>query len=313
MKSAILGDRTRIMSDTNADVLTGDASIAHEELDIQKSSIQTCIIPSHADIFDDAEISRLYTPIDIAKEEIWRRWNNKELKAEVEKFLGNDVPRVFQDEPSAVLGRHIASPNREAVHFLKLAQQVELQPLFLEYLSDKFVPENTDKYYLGKLSFYNGTGKRGGEIITNTKIIDIGAEDGQSIRNINTLWGEALTEFHHRMFRSALSKEQSFFDMSSWFATHGGKSIEYYLPYLALFLCHSVLIEEFLTYNKKDRRFVEEVVVPAMMRLEVLFGMKPLIVPLFHLNSLNDLGDDGKKWMQHPESLKKLIPREYTH
>ena len=263
-------------------------------------------------ILDDPAISRLYTPIDIAKEEIWKRWNNEDLKKEVEKFLGNDIPEIFQGKPKAVLARSIASPNREAIHFLKMAQKVDLQPVIIEYLSDKFVAENSDKYYLGKLFFYNERGNHGGDRITTVKIInDIDGGDGHPMCDMTTKWGEGFSDFHHKMLNAMGLDELSFVDMSAWLSNHGRTAKDYYTQYLALFLCHGVLLEEFLTYNKKDRGFVEQIFVPAMVKLEIMFGVKSLVAPLFHSDNLTDLGEDGEKWMQYPESLKQFIPEEF--
>ena len=45
------------------------------------------------------DIDTIYTSLEEAKEEVWRRWNDKELRAKVEESLGGDVPEVFRDEP----------------------------------------------------------------------------------------------------------------------------------------------------------------------------------------------------------------------
>lgn len=37
------------------------------------------------------DIKEIYTPLSVAKKEIWRRWNDKELRKKVEDFLGGDV------------------------------------------------------------------------------------------------------------------------------------------------------------------------------------------------------------------------------
>ncbi len=38
------------------------------------------------------DIKEIYTPLSVAKKEIWRRWNDKELRKKVEDFLGGDMP-----------------------------------------------------------------------------------------------------------------------------------------------------------------------------------------------------------------------------
>lgn len=59
---------------------------------------------------NDATENGLYTSLEEAKEEIWRRWNNPQLRKSVDDFVGN-VPAVFGYEPRACLARFVASPN----------------------------------------------------------------------------------------------------------------------------------------------------------------------------------------------------------
>ena len=42
------------------------------------------------------DIKDIYTPLSVAKKEIWRRWNDKELRKKVEDFLGGDIPEVLK-------------------------------------------------------------------------------------------------------------------------------------------------------------------------------------------------------------------------
>ncbi|MDD5083732.1 MAG: hypothetical protein PHT88_02195 [Candidatus Moranbacteria bacterium] len=271
---------------------------------LQVSVVQVDQMQASTGILDDPEISRLYTPIEVAKEEIWRRWNDKELRAKVEAFLGGDIPDCLKNSPRVVLARNIASPNKESVHFLRVAQQVDLQPLFGEYLNDKFVALNPDKYYLGKLFFDN---KDNGVKIVN----EIDGGDGHSIQSMQTKWGESFIEFHHRMLQEITPIEDNVCDFSDWLSKHGRTAKKYYIQYLALFLCYGVLADVFLMYNKKERGFVDSIIIPAMDQLETLFGVRPLIIPLFHSKNVNVMDDAGEEWMRYPESMKQLIPNEF--
>lgn len=47
-------------------------------------------------------LENFYTPLSKAKDEIWKRWNDEELKKKVEKFLGGDLPKYFKGNPKAV-------------------------------------------------------------------------------------------------------------------------------------------------------------------------------------------------------------------
>jgi len=99
------------------------------------------------------DVKEIYTPLSIAKKEIRKRWNDKELRKKVEDFLG-EIPEIFKKEPSAVLARHVTAPNSEFFHFLELVRLTSLKPVNLEYLKDKYVSCNPAKLYLGKMCFF---------------------------------------------------------------------------------------------------------------------------------------------------------------
>jgi hypothetical protein len=63
--------------------------------------------------------TEFYTPLEQAKEEIWKRWRNENLRRKVQDFIDN-IPQPFQDAPKAVLFRQVATPNFEFFHFLEL-------------------------------------------------------------------------------------------------------------------------------------------------------------------------------------------------
>jgi len=41
---------------------------------------------------EEVDIKEIYTPLSVAKKEIWKRWNDKALRKKVEDFLGGDLP-----------------------------------------------------------------------------------------------------------------------------------------------------------------------------------------------------------------------------
>jgi len=164
---------------------------------------------------NDPTETGLYTSLEEAKKEIWRRWNNAQLRKSVEDFIEN-VPVVFGCEPRACLARFVASPNKEYKIFLNLAKQVELKPVGWEYLHDKFCTINHDKLYLGKMIFLTDEKLPGTTIECCHRIIDFGETENAPIEAIKTKWGESLVDFHHRLLIIAgLSIELS--DASSWY------------------------------------------------------------------------------------------------
>lgn len=222
--------------------------------------------------------------MSVAKEEIWRRWNDKALRKKVEDFLGGDIPEFLKKEPKATLVRYIITPNYEFFYFLGLAELAGLDHACLEYSKDKFVAKNPDKYNLCKMFFFNGVGKKRGAKIDSINVVNFNKTEGKMLNEIKTEWGEKLIDFHHKILKkSAKSSFKKVCDFSDWFNKKRNKNKSYYyLYYLALFLCHGVLFENFLL-NKGEAEFTRKKVKPSFDKLEKIFGVRPLIVPLEHL------------------------------
>ncbi len=231
----------------------------------------------------------IYTPLSVAKEEIWRRWNDKELRKKVEDFLGGDIPEVFLSEPRAILARHVASPNNETSWFLDMAEASGLKYVFLEYLQDKFTFRNLSKYYLGKLVFRDGVGKHAGDKLFVEKIVDFNQAESKKICDVLTLSEMNLVDFHHELLRgNGVNLDGAVFDMSEWYSKHGGVAKRYYEYYFALLICYGILFENYLS-DKNEGSFVQEVITPAFKKVYGLFGVKPLVVSLVPKKSENDL------------------------
>lgn len=247
------------------------------------------------------QLENFYTPLEEAKEEIWKRWNNKELRKKVEEFLGGDIPEVLKDSPKAYLARHLNTPDKEFFRFIELSKELNLSPVCPELLSDKFSAKNSDKYYLGKLFFYNGKGKKGGDKISTLKIIDFGSSEGKRISDLKTVWGESLVAFHHTILRAAVPKiEGKNPDISFWFAERRRNPNDFYKYFLSLFLCHAVLSESFIV--KEEKSLIENSVLPRFNWLHEKFNIKPLIIRLLPQQKEND-----RIWCCHPEFVKKLL------
>src|SRR4030067_2331587 len=165
----------------------------------------------------------IYTTLEEAKEEIWKRWNDEFLRKEVEKFLG-EIPEVFKKEPKACLLRQMVSPNYEYYHFLNLIPEINLKPLCLEFLEDIFLTTNKDKAYWGKMAFIEK-----GQSITRLiyrKVIDLKDSEKKKLNCIETIWGEKFADFHHRLVEQ-YSQTIELFDASLWYKSKGGKTKEY--------------------------------------------------------------------------------------
>ncbi len=218
-----------------------------------------------------------YTSLEDARLEIQKRWQNEELKKKVSAYLGGDIPEPFLSEPRAVLARNIASPDNEFMYFLELSKKVALEPISLEYVHDKFFTMNTDKMAYAKMQFMNDVRQ-----IHTVQIVDFGMYDKKRFVDINTITGESLVDFHHRILNEFVGnqyKTQNIYDMSEWYHRRHGRSVDYYRYYVALFVCHGILFENFVT-DDSEAGFEKKIVLPALQEIQKRFGFKPLIVPL---------------------------------
>lgn len=225
----------------------------------------------------------VYFPtIEEAIVELERRRNDKELQSRVEEYFKDvGIPVPFQDEPRLTLFRQIATPNIEVSRFLIIADGVDMKPLFLEYYDDKFTSNNKWKLYCGKLAFYEGIGKKGGHKISYSTIIDFNTYNGKKISEVKTLWGEGLTDFHHKLFDVNYSHCNTgyFFDGSNWFVNCGASAVQYYKKFLALMIRNGILFENFML-DSDELLFTKGTFLPAYQSVFDYFGVKPIIVPI---------------------------------
>jgi len=225
------------------------------------------------------ELDGIYISTEEAKIEIWKRWNDKELRKRVDEFLKNDIPDFLREEPRAILARFITSPNFELKHFLERADEISLRPLSLEYLNDKFVAENIDKYYLAKMYFHDKAGKNGGYNLTTLKVVDFNNAEGKKISDLQTNFNDcSLVDFHHNLTDLCGFNIDSF-DISEYYARNGFVASGYYSYFFALFICYGVLFENYLL-DQVQIKITRDVVLPNFKRISDIFGVKPLIVRL---------------------------------
>lgn len=242
--------------------------------------------------------AEIYTDIEKAKTEIQKRWNNPELRKKVESYLG-EIPEIFFNGPHAILFRNIMTPDHEFFHFLKLASEVKLKPLVLEYTEDKFSTRNEDKLCLTKMAIFEKRNKRNEAIYHYNKIVDLKEFENVCFSKIKTLTGESLVDFHHNLMEKNMTEKIPSHDMSNWITHNGNHAQDYYKRILAFFICHGVLFESFVT-DQSEKEFEERVTLPAIKHIEEVFGLKPIIVRL-----LPDTED--AYWWCHPNDVENYI------
>ncbi|MFA6301045.1 MAG: hypothetical protein WC609_01700 [Candidatus Paceibacterota bacterium] len=245
----------------------------------------------------------VYTPLSDAVRLLNERQKDPVLMARVKKLLNGNIPEVFREKKCAIMARQLATPNYENIRFINLANEVGLHPVFLEYFDDKFTSVNKYKHSLGKLHIQNKIDKNGDRCVEKISIIDFGKADGKKLREIKTLWGEPLVDFHKKLFELHKLKDFSFFEETDWYKKGNEKPIEFYVRFFLLVTCFGILFENFLLLKEGiEGEFTRDVVLPALEKVINLTGVKPLIVPIESM----DL-ETADFWYYHSPVIKSSI------
>lgn len=254
----------------------------------------------------------VYTALDDAVNEINKRSSDVMLKNYLDKMLPAGIPSILDKKKHAFLSRCIATPNYETSRFIDIVCLMDdFQPLFWEYGMDKFKPNvNISKHSLGKMTFCGGLDKKGNKKIQHINIVDFNKYNGKKLKDIRTIWGQDLIDFHHELFDEVYGdrkiKTLSFFDASEWYFNSGREVAVYYKYILSLFLIHGVLFENFLLDDFSERQFIRNVFLPAFIEITKETGKKPLIVSLGPPKTESD-----KFWLYYPhkhtESIKTKL------
>ena len=236
----------------------------------------------------------VYTSMSEAKNEIQKRWNNRDLEKEINDLLLNDIPLPLYSGYKAVLFRQLFTPNHELRHFIDLLKDFGTEPMFLEYFDDKFTSNNPLKHALGRMKFQDKI-IRGNKVNIEKNIIKFNESDGKKIKEVKTIWGQSLIDFHHELLASQFPKFCKYsFDTSGWFHRGGGNAKEYYERYITLFIRNGILFENFILEGR-ELGFVKDVFLPAFIEIWSRTKIKPLIVALLPLETQND-----DFWISHP-------------
>ena len=242
--------------------------------------------------------SSLYTPLAEAAAELQRRRERTTLQYQVAEAIADDIPCLLQDQPCAVLFRHIGTPDREMARFAEAAATVGLIPLCLEFSEDKFISRNRDKAKLGKLCF-GRPGKREGEWhFEYVKAFDFAAAERQPLSALKTSGGQSLVNFHHHLLHETLPQIETC-DVSAWVLRHGQKAQEYYRDFFTLFLAHGILCESFLE-DEDEGLFTRDVIRPAFEAVAERFHHRPLVVELVTPEEWRQ-----KHWWSYPDELRE--------
>lgn len=252
-------------------------------------------------------VEQVTTPFNTALQELEERKKNPELRKKVEEYLQSDIPAHFSKDPILYMARHVATPNFETLRFLHVMGSSGLECVIGQDPKDMFVPQNQLKKSLGKLPISLGVSKKHDtyhELYQHVSIIDFNTSNGKSFSSIKTSWGEDLVSFHNNLFKRFTSVPVSIVDDSEWIDRQNrGSLFEHYKRFLALFVTHGILVEDYLLVDKEEDRFIREILFPATRFVEKKFGVRPLLVQLNPTTI-----ESSKFWMSYPQEVLEAIP-----
>lgn len=247
----------------------------------------------------------VYTPLPEALRILEERRKDPILVAKVEKLLNGHVPRIFKENKCGIMARQLATPNYDSRTFLSTVKENGLYPVFLEYFEDKFTSNNQYKHSLGQLQIQNENNKNNNECIEKITIIDFNKSNGKKIKEVKTLWGESLIDFHKKLFTSyGLNDEVNFFNENDWYKKNiNEKPEDFYINFFLLVTCFGILFENFLiSGDDNEINFTKNIVLPALKKVTEISGLKPLIVPVGDLDV-----ETENFWLYHLPIVKKQI------
>ena len=254
---------------------------------------------------EETGAGRFLTPYPIALEEIHRRSTDTVLRKKVEDYLAGDIPEYMGKDPVLYLARHVATPNFETLRFLHLLEPLGLPIVISQDTKDTFTSANMLKRFLGKMPVCIRITQKGGvanELYKHETIIDFAQAQGKPMSEVVTLWGEKLIEFHNRLFGKLANGSAKITDDAAWIDRNGrGDLLTHYKRFLALFIVHGVLFEDYLVEDREEEYFMREILEPAFTFVEEQFDVRPLITQLTPSSV-----ESVKFWLSYPKDVLPL-------
>lgn len=249
----------------------------------------------------------ILTPYPQVVEELRERIKNHWLREKIERHYGSSFPEYFKDPPHLYLIRHIASPNFETLRFLHLVEPLGIPPIISQDPLDKFTSNNELKHALGKLPVCTEVSTKKNkysECFENITVVDFNSANGKNLRDVRTVWGESLIQFHNNLFRQ-IAPNTSFqiHDESVWLPSRvRGNPLEYYKYLLPLFITHGILFEDYIEKDRGEIQFLKSVIVPAFRYVEKQFGLRPLITHLVPTSL-----ESQRFWIGYPRKIGDIV------
>jgi hypothetical protein len=248
----------------------------------------------------------LFTGAEAAIREFMRRREDTALTRETHAVLGAAAESLLarMELPTALLYRQIGTPTHEALLFLETAERLNLQPLIVEYLDDKFVGAgNPYKRALGKLPIFQHRGSDGRDMVRYVTRIDFNSFVGKKLSEACCISGMTLVDFHHDILQKVTDEDPGAlcFDATNWFVAQGSTAVHYYDALMTLLVRDCIMFENYET-SRHLSPFMHNVVIPSFERTETRFGLRPLIVRLLPPDE-----EDRPFWNSYPKFVADFV------
>lgn len=270
-----------------------------------KRSINTQFMDvSLADLVSkDCLINFFYTDPQLINEEISKRRN----EIETDPTARYDIDKEFNGYGNKIIGiiHRDITPNLEIGRMIDVCDFLNLSPVLLDNVTDKFSCKSRSKYYLGRMAFFSGFGKNGGMKIDYRKVIDFNGSEGKMQSGVQTIYGDDLMTFHKKIFNEKyhfLSRAE--YDIEG--LSKESSPIEIYKFIFRMSIAKGVMLENF-AYQDVEREFINDVVYPAFISVWNETGYKPIVIP-FEPTEM----DDEDFWYYYFSNIKDIIETTYN-
>ena len=236
--------------------------------------------------------------LDILEE----RRDNLSLRERVAEYLGNILPddSLILGQPAAILARYVPRATGEDLVFAEIAQEAGFNPYWASYKADKFTTRNPEKVETIRPPIWWQKGQR-----TRTWVVEPDKRSG-GIGELQTIYGNSSSDYQ-RNLREAVFTEKGMatlldncFDMGDWYKSQaprfgyetGNLAPFYYPATMALATMFGALYEDFdggPNASSGDlASFRNNVVYPAIDKVEKDLGLKPIIVRMPFQGGMNE-------------------------
>lgn len=179
--------------------------------------------------------------------------------------------------PTAILARHVATPNYETLWFARLARRHGFQAIVIEHRSDRFTAHNPAKNTLARLPIVTGRSRNGRPIIRRHVLFDVREHEGRPFDEIVTDSGEPLVAYHHRKLAEVMGADApGIMDLRQILPRPMSDPFLYYREFFKMLYGHLVLLEDFVA-DEQTAAFFQKTVLPAWREAVADTGQRPQI------------------------------------